>query len=656
MINKKKTLWVPSKKRIENSNLIRFIEFINKKFNKNHIDYNQLHRWSIQNTDLFWESFWEFSELKYSKNYKKITIQSPLFYKTEWFPGAKLNFAENLLRFKDNRTAIIQKREGGETLRLTYKELYSKTALLAKSLKVAGLKTNDTVCGFLPNIKETVIAMLAVSSIGALWSSCSPDFGIKGVLDRFSQINPKIIFTADGYFYNGKQIDSLEKIKTITENLTSLKKVIVIPYINENPDINSICKSIKYDDFVLKEATTPNIDFAQLPFNHPLYIMYSSGTTGQPKCMVQSAAEVLINHLKELILHVDLKPHDKIFYYTTCGWMMWNWLVSSLFTGAALILFDGSPFYPNSGALFKLIEDEKINIFGISAKYISSVIKSNLKPKKTFNLKSLKTILSTGSPLLDDGFLFIYNHVKKDVCLSSISGGTDINGCFALTNPLGSVCSGKIQCIALGMDVKSFDKNGKHALNRCGELVCTKPFPSMPVFFWNDKNDIKYKNAYFNTYHNVWTHGDFIGINKKGSVVIPGRSDTTLNPGGIRIGTSEIYAQTDTFKEINDAVVVTQKIKDDERIILFVKLEKSQKLTDNLKKKIKDKIRINTTQRHVPALIIQIDDIPYTINMKKVEIAVKNIVNNRPVKNRDVLINPESLKLYKNLKELEKIK
>jgi len=647
-----KRLWTPSEERIKNTNLYRFMHVINERYNQNFSEYEHLYQWSVENIPDFWASMWEFANIKFSTPYDQVVDDVGKMPGAKWFSGARLNFAENLLRYRDDHTALIFKGEDRVNKRITYAELYDEVASVARSLKQAGVLAGDRVVGFMPNMPETVIAMLAATSMGATWSSCSPDFGIKGVLDRFGQIKPKVLFTADGYFFKGKRLDSIERISSILKELPSVEKVVVVPYTDQNPDIDAISHAVLYNDFKSPESGLA-IEFEQLPFDHPLYIMYSSGTTGLPKCMVQSAGGILVHHLKELMLHTDLKREDTIFYFTTCGWMMWNWLASALAVGATLVLYDGNPFHPNPEALWKMAQDEKITIFGTSAGYIAALQNTGAKPGKSHDLSSLKSLLSTGSPLSKEGFEYIYQDVKADLQLASISGGTDLNGCFALGNPMGPVYAGELQCRGLAMKVEAFDENGKPIINRQGELVCSAPFPSMPIYFWNDPDNKKYLDAYFDVYPNIWRHGDFIEINERGGVVIYGRSDATLNPGGVRIGTAEIYRQVDQLEEIEDSIVVGQNWKKDVRIILFVKMAQGYELTKDLKNKIKNTIRTNASPRHLPAKILAVPDIPYTHNMKKVELAVKKTIHNQPVLNKDALRNPEALDDFADLKELQ---
>jgi len=646
-----KLLWQPTEERINATNMFAFIRFVNARFNLDIDGYNALYRWSVNRIPDFWAAVWNFTDIRASVPYTQVIDDLSKMPGARWFPGARLNFAENLLRFRDDRTAIVFYGEDRVRRRLTYRQLYDRVSRVAGALRKMGVAAGDRVAGFMPNMPETIIAMLAATSLGATWSSCSPDFGIKGVLDRFGQIAPRVLFAADGYFFKGKRIDSLERIASIAKQIPSIEQLVIVSYTVDDPDLSKIKKAVKYEDFVEREPAC-EMSFAQLPPDHPLYIMYSSGTTGLPKCMIQGVGGILINHLKELVLHTDLKRDDVIFYFTTCGWMMWNWLASALAVGATLVLYEGSPFYPGPEALWGMAEKEKITVFGTSAGYLAALRNTGLTPGEEYDLKSLKTLLSTGSPLSEEGFDFVYDAVKSDLQLSSISGGTDLNGCFALGNPMGPVYSGELQCRGLGMKVEAFDENGKPVIGRQGELVCTAPFPSMPIYFWNDPDDKKYVDAYFDVYPGIWRHGDFIEINDHGGVTIYGRSDTTLNPGGVRIGTAEIYRRVEEFVEIEDSLVVGQSWKGDVRVVLFVKLGEGVTITDELQTKIRTSIRQNASPRHVPAKIIAVADIPYTLNMKKVELAVKHIIENRPVYNQDALKNPEALALFENLPEL----
>lgn len=645
-------LWKPSEERVKNSNMYRFISFVNKRHQQNITDYDGLYAWSISQLAAFQAAVWDFVGIKASKRYDEVLDDESKMPGAKWFSGARLNFAENLLRYRDDAVALVFKGEDHPIRRMTYAELYDEVARLAKSLRDCGVGPGDRVAGFMPNMPETVAAMLAATSIGALWSSCSPDFGIKGVLDRFGQIKPKILFVANGYFFKGKPLDSLSRVAEIVKDLPSIEKVVVVPYTEQEPDISGVRGAVSYPAFKAPESGL-TIRFEQLPFDHPLYIMFTSGTTGLPKCMVQSAGGILIHQLKELVLHTDLTRKDTIFYFTTCGWMMWNWLVCALGVGAKILLYDGNPFHPHPGVLWQTAQDEGITVFGTSAGYIAALMNEGVRPGKEYDLSALKAILSTGSPLSEEGFEFIYREVKADLQLASISGGSDINGCFALGNPMGPVYSGELQCRGLGMKVEAFDENGKPVINRQGELVCTAPVPSMPIYFWDDPGDKKYRAAYFDLYPNVWRHGDYILINERGGVVIYGRSDATLNPGGVRIGTAEIYRQVETIEGIADSVVVGQNWKSDVRVILFVKMAPGQDLTDALQDRIRKTIRTNASPRHVPAKIIAVPDLPYTLNMKKVELSVKRMIEGQEVQNRDALKNPESLDYFAGIKELQ---
>jgi acetoacetyl-CoA synthetase len=643
-----KILWIPDKKRVQNSQMNQFITYVNKQFNYHFADYPALYRWSIENPAQFWGEFWYYSGIKYDKVFDRVVDDPKRMPGAKWFQGARLNYAENLLQFRDDRVAIIFRGENGIERRITFKELYDESHRVAEGLKRLGIKKGDRVAAFMPNIPETVIAMLATASIGAIWSSSSPDFGIKGVLDRFTQIEPKVIFAADGYSYSGKWFDSQEKLKGILDKLPTVKHVVMVNFTG-NLDLKKL-PSYAMTWKELAKPVTGVMDFVQLPFDHPLYIMYSSGTTGLPKSIVHSAGGTLIQHLKELMLHCDIRKDDIIFYFTTCGWMMWNWFVSNLAIGATIVCYDGNPFHPSPDTLVKMADELKITLFGTSAKYLASLEAAGVKPNEISAFPHLRTITSTGSPLSEESFEYIYRDWKKDVQLSSISGGTDIISCFVLGNPMLPVYRSEIQCSGLGMDVDCFDLNGKPVRNQKGELVCKTAFPSMPVYFWNDPEGEKYKNAYFTVYKNIWWHGDYISMSEHGGVVMYGRSDATLNPGGVRIGTSEIYAVVENIEEIEDSVVVGQQYLGDERVILFVKLRQNHELTDDLVKKIKSLIRSNCSPRHVPAVIMETPGVPYTINGKKVEIAVKKLLQGEDVLNRDALANPGVLDYFKDVK------
>ena len=644
-------LWKPSKDQINSSQLEAFRLQVNSRFNLIIENYSELHSWSISNINDFWKAIWGFMAIKCSSNYNQVVDDENKMPGAKWFDGLLFNFAENLLRIKSDKAAIIFQSENADSKIISYNELYDEVEKVASTLRKMGIKNGDRIVGIMPNLAETVIAMLATTSIGAIWSSCSPDFGTQGILDRFTQINPKIIFASDGYFYKGKSFDSLNKLKDLLNHLPSVRKVIITPFVRENPDISSINNSLVWNDFI---DPKPNpIIFEQVPFDHPLYIMYSSGTTGKPKSIVHGAGGTLIQHLKELRLHTDININDTVFYFTTCGWMMWNWLVSNLAIGSTILLYDGSPFHPDRNSMWDMIDNYKVSHFGTSPKFLETCRDTKLSPIKTHSLKSLKSILSTGSPLVEECFEYVYKHIKKNIQLSSISGGTDIISCFALGNPILPVINGEIQCLGLGMDVAAFNNNGEDLVNKKGELVCKKAFPSMPVYFWNDKNGKKFFDAYFNKFKNVWHHGDFIEINNYGGVKIFGRSDATLNPGGIRIGTAEIYRVVDRFDAVNDSLVIGQSINDDERVILFIIISNGYKFSNKLVHDIKKTIFKECSPRHVPEIILEAKDIPYTINGKKVEIAVKKVINGENVENKDALKNPEALDLFKNIRQLK---
>ncbi|MDX2426826.1 MAG: acetoacetate--CoA ligase [Cycloclasticus sp.] len=641
-----KILWEPSIDRIENSQVWQFAQSINSRYGFSLNSYAELYDWSIGNIPLFWQNIWQYCDIIHSEPYSEVVDDVHKMPGAKWFKGARLNFAENLLRFRDERIAIHFRGEDQIKSQYSYAELYQQVEKLAHSLRLMGVTKGDRVAAFMPNVPETLIGMLATTSIGAIWSSTSPDFGIKGVLDRFQQINPKVVIATDGYLYGGKYINTLDKLTSIVESLPSVEKVIIAKYV-EQPKIDTIQNAVFWGDF-LSQNPKPLV-FEQLPFDHPLYIMYSSGTTGLPKSIVHCAGGVLLQHLKEHKLHADMARDKTMFYFTTCGWMMWNWLVSGLATGATIVLFDGNPLKPDPRVLLNMIDELDINIFGTSAKYIDTIETMGIKPKDKSNFTSLETILSTGSPLLEKSFDYVYSDWKKDVLLASMSGGTDIVSCFAGGVPWLPVYRGELQARMLGMKVEALNDAGQAVIGEKGELVCSAAFPVMPIHFLNDPDGAKYHDAYFDVYDNIWCHGDYVDINEHGGVRFFGRSDATLNPGGVRLGTADLYRVVEALPEIADSVAVGQRWDGDERIVLFVILNTGVEFNDSLKETIKIAIRDKCSPRHVPALIIETVAIPYTLNGKKVEVAIKKLIHGETVKNKDALLNPESLDFYQQL-------
>ena len=648
-----KPVWRPSAERIAKSNLARFMALVSARHDAALDGYEALHRFSVQSPDLFWAALWDFCGVIGERNGTRVIENPGRMPGARFFPDARLNFAENLLRRRDDTEALVFRGEDKVATRLSWRDLYDAVARLSRFLATAGVAPGDRVAAMLPNMPETIVALLATTARGGVWSSCSPDFGERGVLDRFGQIDPKVLVVCDGYWYGGKRVSIADKVARIVARLPSLERVVVVSYLGEAEALADRLDNAATFDAALAGPPPGDIAFARVGFNEPLCILYSSGTTGVPKCIVHGAGGVLLMHLKEHRLHCDLKPGDRLFYFTTCGWMMWNWLVTGLASELTLLLYDGSPAHPDISALFDYADAEDMTLFGTSAKFIDAVRKSGLEPSKTYRLSSLRTITSTGSPLAPESFDFVYRSIKSDVHLASISGGTDLCACFVLGNPIGAVWRGEIQAAGLGMDMDVFDENGRPLARGKGELVCKSPFPSMPVRFWNDPDGAKYRAAYFERFANLWCHGDFAEWTEHGGIVIHGRSDATLNPGGVRIGTAEIYAQVERMPQVAEAIAVGQDWQGDVRIVLFVRLADGARLDDALTAEIKHRIRAGASPRHVPAKVIAVADIPRTKSGKITELAVRDVVHGRAVKNREALANPEALDLFKDLAELK---
>ncbi|MES9972053.1 MAG: acetoacetate--CoA ligase [Candidatus Thiodiazotropha sp.] len=645
-------IWQPSTQRVESALLTGFMKQMNERYVMNLAAYEELWRWSIDSPGEFWDGLWDFCQVKGAKGDPILEGGGGMLDAT-WFPGAKLNYAQNLLRRCDESDAIVFRGEDLTQRRMSHRELWSEVARFAAALRARGVKKGDVVAAYMPNMPETVVVMLAATSLGALFTSASPDFGPAGIVDRFGQVEPKVLIAADCYFYNRKRIDQLPKLTEIVPRLPSLQLVVMASYENDRAVFNDSPLMVGWNDFVAPYHSMKEIEFEQLPFDHPLFIMYSSGTTGVPKCIIHSAGGTLLQHLKEHRLHGDVKPDDRLFFFTTCGWMMWNWLVSGLASQATLLLYDGSPLLNDGAVLFDYAEEETITHFGTSAKFIDAIAKHGLKPRETHDLPKLNVIFSTGSPLSPDSFEYVYREIKEDLQLSSISGGTDILSCFVLGSPLLPVWPGEIPCRGLGMAVDVYDERGNPVRGAKGELVCTRPFPSMPIGFWNDPDDHRYQESYFSRFPDVWCQGDFCEVTKHNGLIIHGRSDATLNPGGVRIGTAEIYRQVEKLPEVTESLVIGQHWQGDVRVVLFVKLKPGIQFDEALIARIRGMIRANTTPRHVPARILPVADIPRTKSGKIVELAVRNVVHGEPVINIEALDNPEALEHFKNRPELE---
>ena len=643
-------LWSPSSEQIANARVTAFRQDVSHRWGVPLADFEALYQWSIHEPARFWESVWDFCQVVSQCRFDTVLTDGDKLPGASWCNGAQLNFAENLLPRDDASPAIIFRNEHGPRREISWADLRRQVAQFAATLRRCGIQPGDRVAGWLPNIPEAVVAMLASASIGAVWSSCSPDFGVQGVLDRFGQIAPRVLIAVDGYVYGGKSFEVLDKLYAVRKALPSVEQLVIVPYLTDEPDLTLFPDAALWAEFL--DTSAERIEFAPLPFAHPLYILYSSGTTGVPKCIVHGAGGTLLKHLSELVLHCDLRRDERICYYTTTGWMMWNWLVSSLAVGATIVLYDGSPAAPHAGVLFDLVDQEQINVFGTSAKYLASIDKAGVKPIASHRLTSLRAILSTGSPLMSESFDYVYQSIKADVLLSSISGGTDLIGCFALGCPVLGVVRGELQTRALGCRVEIYDDAGHSLPQGAGELVCTAPFPSVPVSFWNDPGDEKFRQAYFDRWPNVWRHGDWAELTPRGGMIIYGRSDAVLNPGGVRIGTAEIYRQVEQLPEVLESLAIGQQWDGDVRVVLFVKLRPGVALDDALRQRIVRQIRLNTTPRHVPAKIIAVPDIPRTKSGKIVELAVRDVVHDRPIKNAEALLNPEALEHFRSLPEL----
>ncbi|TLX58476.1 acetoacetate--CoA ligase [Stutzerimonas nosocomialis] len=645
-------LWTPSPERVAATRMDAFRRFVSERYALDLPGYDALHAWSVAERAAFWQAIADFFEVRFAQPATSVLEEGPQMPSARWFPGATLNFAEHLLRRRDERPALVAIAEDGTRETLTHAELAAHVAGLQRSLREAGVGVGDRVAAFMPNTWQTIVGMLACTSLGATWSSCSPDFGTQGVIDRFGQIEPKVLIACAGYRYAGKTLDLTAKLNEILQQLPSLQRLIVVPYARAETRVGDFRTDAQVA--LWSDVYTPGgePEFTPVPFDHPLYILYSSGTTGVPKCIVHGTGGVLLQHVKEHGLHTDLGEDDTLFYFTTCGWMMWNWLVSGLALGATLVLFDGSPFHPGASRLMDLIDAEGISLFGTSAKYLAALEKAGVKPRESHRLERLKGVLSTGSPLSHESFEYVYRDLKADVCLSSISGGTDIVSCFALGNPVLPVRRGELQCKGLGMDVQVWDEEGRRVVGEKGELVCAQHFPSMPVGFWNDADGEKFRSAYFETFPGVWAHGDYAEETEHGGLIIHGRSDAVLNPGGVRIGTAEIYRQVEKIDEVLESIAIGQEWDGDVRVVLFVRLRDGAALDDALCTRICQTIRANTTPRHVPAKILAVPDIPRTISGKIVELAVRNVVHGKPVKNTDALANPEALEHFRDRSEL----